>query len=107
MQINVSSKLFDMTSVIEEYIVSKSEKLTRFYNRIVQIDVKIEKTTHGYTSEIIVDVEHHDPIIANNEDNDMHASIDGCIDRAVRQLTDLKSRLRDDKHNTPTGGIER
>jgi len=64
-------------------------------------------TTHGYTSEIIVDVEHHDPIIANNEDNDMHASIDGCIDRAVRQLTDLKSRLRDDKHNTPTGGIER
>ena len=107
MQINVSSKLFDMTSAIEEYIVSKSEKLTRFYNRIGQIDVKIEKTTHGYTSEIIVDVEHHDPIIANNEDNDMHASIDGCIDRAVRQLTDLKSRLRDDKHNTPTGGIER
>ena len=107
MQINVSSKLFDMTSTIEEYIVSKSEKLTRFYNRIGQIDVKIEKTTHGYTSEIIVDVEHHDPIIANNEDNDMHASIDGCIDRAVRQLTDLKSRLRDDKHNTPTGGIDR
>ena len=48
MQINVSSKLFDMTSAIEEYIVSKSEKLTRFYNRIVQIDVKIEKTSHGY-----------------------------------------------------------
>ena len=107
MQINVSSKLFDMTSAIEEYIVSKSEKLTRFYNRIGQIDVKIEKTTHGYTSEIIVDVEHHDSIIANNEDKDMHASIDGCIDRAVRQLTDLKSRLRDDKHNTPTGGIDR
>ena len=107
MQINVSSKLFDMTSAIEEYIVSKSEKLTRFYNRIGQIDVKIEKTTHGYTSEIIIDVEHHDSIIANNEDKDMHASIDGCIDRAVRQLTDLKSRLRDDKHNTPTGGIDR
>ena len=104
MQINVSSKLFDMTPAIELYIVGKSEKLTRFYNRIEQIDVKIKKTTHGYTSEIIVDVEHHDPIIANNEDNDMHASIDCCIDRAVRQLTDLKSRLRDDKHNTPTGG---
>ena len=96
-----------MTPAIEEYIVGKSEKLTRFFNRIEKIDVKIEKTTHGYTSEIIADVEHHDLIIANNEDNDMHASIDGCIDRAVRQLTDLKSRLRDDKHNTPTGGNER
>ena len=93
-----------MTPAIEEYIVGKSEKLTRFYDHIEQIDVKIEKTTHGYTSEIIVDVEHHDPIIANNEVNDMHASVDGCIDRAVRQLTDLKSRLRDDKHNMPTGG---
>ena len=96
-----------MTPAIEEYIVGKSEKLTRFFNRIEKIDVKIEKTTHGYTSEIIADVEHHDLIIANNENNDMHASIDGCIDRAVRQLTDLKSRLRDDKHNTPTGGNER
>ncbi|HJN71059.1 MAG TPA: ribosome-associated translation inhibitor RaiA [Phycisphaerales bacterium] len=107
MQINVSSKLFDMTPTIEEYIVGKSEKLTRFFDRIEQIDVKIEKTTHGYTSEIIANVEHHDPIVANNENNDMHASIDGCVDRAVRQLTDLKSRLRDDKHNTPTGGNER
>ncbi len=107
MQINVSSKLFDMTPAIEEYIMGKSEKLTRFFDRVEQIDVKIEKTTHGYTSEIIADVEHHDPIIAHNENNDMHASIDGCVDRAVRQLSDLKSRLRDDKHNTPTGGTER
>jgi len=53
------------------------------------------------------DVEHHDDIIASNEDNDMHASIDGCIDRSVRQLTDLKSRIRDNKHNTPTGGQDR
>lgn len=107
MQVNVSSKLFDMTPTIEEYIIGKSEKLTRFYNRIEQINVLIEKTTHGYTSEIIADVEHHDPIVAHNEDDDMHASIDGCVDRAVRQLSDLKSRLRDDKHNTPTGGNER
>jgi putative sigma-54 modulation protein len=107
MQVNVSSKLFEMTPTIEEYIVGKSEKLTRFYDRIEQINVLVEKTTHGYTSEIIVDIEHHDPIVAHNEDKNMHASIDGCVDRAVRQLSDLKSRLRDDKHHTPTGGNTR
>lgn len=96
-----------MTPAIEEYVRGKSEKLTRFFDRIEQINVLIEKTTHGYTSEIIADVEHHDPIVANNENDDMHASIDGCVDRAVRQLSDLKSRLRDDKHNTPTGGNQR
>lgn len=107
MQINISSKHIEMTPSIEEYIHSKAEKLTRFYDRIEQIDVKIEKTTHGFIAEIITDVEHHDNIVATNEDNDMHASIDGCVDRSVRQLTDLKSRIRDHKHNTPTGGQDR
>ena len=107
MRINISSKHLEMTPSIEEYILSKASKLTRFYDRIEQIDVKIEKSTHGFIAEIISDVEHHDNIVATNEDSDMHAAIDGCIDRSVRQLTDLKSRIRDHKHNTPTGGQDR
>jgi len=107
MQIKISSKHLEMTPSIEEYINTKADKLTRFYDRIEQIDVKIEKTTHGFTVEIISDVEHHDPIIANSEDSDVYASIDSCIDKSVRQLTDLKSKLRDHKHNTPTGGQDR
>ena len=96
-----------MTSNIEEYINTKADKLTRYFDRIEQIEVKLEKTTHGFTTEIISDVEHHDPIISNSEATDIYASIDRCIDKNVRQLTDLKSKLRDHKHNTPTGGQER
>jgi len=107
MQINVSSKNLDMTPTIQEYSHSKAEKLMRFYDRIEQIDVKIEKTTHGFTAEVITDVEHHDNIVSTSEDNDMHAAIDSCIDKSVRQLTDLKNKLRDHKHNTPTGGQDR
>ena len=107
MRINISSKHLDLTPTIEEFINTKAEKLTRFFDRIEQIDVKIEKTTHGFTAEIISDIEHHDPIVSNNEDPDLYASIDGSIDKSVRQLTDLKTRLRDHKHNTPTGGQDR
>ncbi|MDP7005674.1 MAG: ribosome-associated translation inhibitor RaiA [Phycisphaerales bacterium] len=107
MQINVISKQIDMTQSIEEYAKTKAEKLPRFYDRIEQIDVKIEKTSHGFIAEIITDVEHHDNIIANCEDNDLHAAIDSCIDKSVRQLTDLKTKIRDHKHNTPTGGQDR
>jgi putative sigma-54 modulation protein len=107
MQINVISKHFDMTPTIEEYAQSKSEKLTRFYDRIEQIDMKIEKTTHGFTVELISDIEHHDNIVSKSEDNDLHVAIDSCVDKSVRQLTDLKNKLRDNKHNTPAGGQER
>jgi|TARA_B100000959_G_scaffold248614_1_gene275672 putative sigma-54 modulation protein len=107
MRINVSSKNLDMTPPIEEYAQAKAEKLMRFYNRIEQIDVKIEKTTHGFTVELITDVEHHDNIVSTSEDNDMYAAIDSCVDKSVRQLTDLKNKLRDHKHNTPAGGQDR
>jgi putative sigma-54 modulation protein len=107
MQINVSSKNIEMTSTIEEYAQTKAEKLTRFYDRIEQIDVKIEKTTHGFTAEIITDIEHYDNIIANCENDDLHAAIDSCVDKSVRQLTDLKTKTRDHKHNTPAGGQNR
>jgi len=107
MQINVTSKLLEMTPTIEEYARTKAEKLTRFYDRIEQIDVKIEKTTHGFTMEIITDIEHHDNIISTSEEKDLHAAIDNCVDKNVRQLTDLKSKLRDQKHNTPAGGQDR
>tara|TARA_B100000959_G_C14882275_1_gene583073 strand:+ start:405 stop:725 length:321 start_codon:yes stop_codon:yes gene_type:complete len=101
MQINISSKRLDVTPAIEEYIRTKVDKLTRFYNRIEQIDVKIEKTTHGFIAEIITDVEHHDDIISNSEEDDMHAAIDCCVDRSVRQLTDLKNKIKDHhKHNS-------
>ena len=96
-----------MTPTIEEYAQSKSEKLTRFYDRIEQIDMKIEKTTHGFTVELISDIEHHDNIVSKSEDNDLHVAIDSCVDKSVRQLTDLKNKLRDNKHNTPAGGQER
>lgn len=107
MQINVTSKHINLTPAIEEYISSKTEKLTRFYDRIEQIDVKIEKVKHGFIAEIISHVEHHAPIISSCDDPNLHASIDGCVDRNVRQLTDLKTRLRDHKNNTPTGGQDR
>ncbi len=107
MQINVSSKHIDLTPTIEEYITTKTEKLTRFYDRIEQVDVKIEQTKQGFTTEIIASVERHDSIVSTSKELDLYASIDGCIDRSVRQLTDLKTRLRDQKHNTPTGGQDR
>lgn len=96
-----------MTETLEEYIRTKTKKLTRYFDQIKQIDVKIEKTKHGFSIEIIADVEHYDVIVSNSNNRDIYAAIDGCIDRSVRQLTDLKSKLRDDKHNTPAGGQER
>ena len=64
MQINVSSKHMTITPAIESYAIKKVDKLRRFFDRIQQIDVVIDKAKNGYTTEIITNVEHHEPFIA-------------------------------------------
>ena len=106
MQINISSKHTDMTPTIEEYAMKKAGRLPRYFDRIESIEVVLDKTKNDFQVEVICMIEHGDPIIARAEASDMYACIDQCMDRSTRQLTDHKSRLRDRKHNTSTGGKE-
>ena len=104
MDIKISSKHMDLTPAIEQYAEKKVQKLSRFFDRIQEISVVIEKIKNDYRTEIIVDVEHHDDFVATGDDQDLYASIDASADRMTRQLSDHKSKLRDNKHHTPTGG---
>ena len=104
MQIKISSKHVQVSDPIEEYASKKIEKFPRYFDRIQQVELVIEKVKKGHRVEIITDVEHHDPIIATSEHDDLYACIDLGIERSIRQLKDHKSRLRDNKHHTPTAG---
>jgi putative sigma-54 modulation protein len=105
MQIKISSKHMDITPAIESYATKKVDKLRRFFDRIQQIDVVIDKAKNGYTTEIITDVEHHEPFVSTSTHDDLYACIDLGVDRSIRQLKDHKSKLRDNKHHAPTSGI--
>jgi putative sigma-54 modulation protein len=104
MQIKISSKHMPLTPAIQQYATRKVEKFPRFFDRILQIELVIDKARNGYTVEIRSDVEHHEDFVARATDPDLYACIDQGVDRAVRQLKDHKSRLRDNKHHTSVGG---
>jgi putative sigma-54 modulation protein len=104
MQIKISTKHMDITPAIEDYATKKVQKFSRYFDRIQQIDVVIDKVRNGYAVEIRTDVEHHDDFVATSTDPDLYACIDLGVDRAIRQLTDHKSKLRDNKHHTPMSG---
>jgi len=106
MQINISSKHMELTPAIEEYATKKIDKLHRFFDQIQQVDAVIDKAKNGYTLEIIISVVHHEPFVATSDHEDLYACIDLGIDRSIRQLKDHKSRLRDNKRHSSTGGKE-
>ena len=107
MQINISSKHMELTPAIEEYATRKLDKLVRYFDRIQQVEAVIDRVKNVFSVEIITDVERHEPFVATSEHEDLYACIDLGIDRAIRQLTDHKSRLRDNKHHTSTGGRDK
>ena len=107
MQVNISSKHIQVTPAIEEYASKKIEKFPRYFNRVQQVDVVIDKAKQGYTVDIITNVEHHEPFVATSAHEDLNACLDVGIDKSIRQLKDHKSRVRDNKkHRTPMSGNE-
>ena len=94
MRINISCKHMELTAPIEEYIRRKAEKLSRFYDRIQQVDVILATIPNGDAVEILTDVERHEDFIANCESPDLYACIDGAVDREIRQLSDHKERTK-------------
>ncbi len=106
MQVKISSKHVQVTPAIQEYASKKIEKFPRYFNRIQQVEVIIDKARTGYTVEIITDVEHHEPFVASSSHEDLYACLDVGIDRSLRQLKDHKSKLRDNRHTTPLSGNE-
>jgi putative sigma-54 modulation protein len=99
MQVNIVGRHMTLTPAIEEYIHRKMEKLPRHFDRVQQIEVIVQKETNEYHVEIVTDVEHHRDFIANGRHEDLYACVDITTDRAVRQLSDWKDRLRQHKQH--------
>jgi putative sigma-54 modulation protein len=106
MQTSITTRHGDPTPAIEEYINKKADRFTRYFDRISSIEVIVDHQKSEHLIECIIRVEHSEPLVSHASATDLYAAIDQCADRAVRQLTDLKSKLKDHKHHTPTSGVE-
>lgn len=98
MEFKISGKHIEITPPIHDYAEKKSQKLHRYYDRIQEIAVVVDKPDRLFQVELIVDVEHREPFIARDHHEDLYAGIDLVMDKMERQLTDHKEKLRNRKH---------
>lgn len=106
MTVVVSSRHMEVTPPLKAYAEQKVNKLTRYYDRIQEIEVVIDGGKTGRV-EVIVNAEHKNMFIAHEEGSDAYASIDLCVDKLERQLTDHKEKIRNRKHPEDTDGTGR
>ena len=97
----------DVTIPLKTYAEQKAGKLTKYYDRIQEIEVVLDAAKDGVRVEMIVNAEHKNMFIANHVDGDAYACIDACMDKLERQLSDHKKKYRNRKHpeesHKPTG----
>lgn len=101
MVVTISARHMDVTEALRNYAQQKVAKLTKYYDRIQEIEVVFDAGKESVNVEVIVHAEHRDMFVAHEGGTDTYASIDGCVHKLERQLTEHKQMLRNRKHPEP------
>ena len=109
MVVTVSARHMDVTPALKSFAEEKVTKLTKYYDRIQEIEVIFDAHKDGARVEVIVNAEHNDVFLAHAEDGDAYAGVDACCEKLERQLSDHKKKHRNRKHpdvgTTAKGGL--
>ncbi|MCB9893384.1 MAG: ribosome-associated translation inhibitor RaiA [Planctomycetes bacterium] len=98
MRITITAKHVKVTDKMKDYAREKLEKLERYFNRIANISVILDQEGKDNVCEINISTDTHhqlSSIVRNQED--MHAAVDLCIDKAHRQVGKIKEKLKSHK----------
>jgi len=96
--VTVSSRHMEVTEPLKSYATTKAGKLSKYYDRIQEIEVIFDNRKDGTRVEMIVNAEHKNIFVAHHDDGDAYACIDGCIHKLERQLSEHKKKYRNRKH---------
>ena len=98
MLVTISSRHMDVTEPLKTYAEQKAGKLTKYYDRIQEIEVVFDNGKDQTNVEMIVNAEHKNMFIASHDEGDAYACVDGCVHKLERQLSDHKKKMRNRKH---------
>ena len=98
MLVVVSSRHMEVTEPLKTYAEQKASKLTRYFDRIHEIEVIFDTAKQTMRVEMIVHADRRGMFVATFDHDDAYACVDGCMDKLERQLSDHKKKFRNRKH---------
>lgn len=98
MRIIVTGRHVELTDELKTYVNEKAGKLSRYYDRIHEIDVVVSKDAGSLEVEIIARADHHNRFVAKQRNSDPFACVDLVVEALGRQLTRHKEKHRNRMH---------
>jgi putative sigma-54 modulation protein len=97
----VSSRHMEVSPALKQYAEEKVQKLTRYYDRIQEIEIVIDVIDRAKKTlevEVIVNGEKKNLFIAKHQGDDANGCIDYCVRTLERQLSDHHKLVKNRKH---------
>jgi putative sigma-54 modulation protein len=98
MNLNIDSIHFKADSKLLEYITEKAEKLDKFYDKSIDLNVKLKLGGNGQVKDKIVEYVLNVPgekLFVSSIEKTFEAAADNGIDSLKRQLKRHKDKLRE------------
>ncbi len=104
MQIEISIRHGDLDAAQHRYLHDKAEKLTKYFSRLMAIEVAVDHVKHAWNIEILVSAEHKHDFVAHETGATPAAAMDACVHKIEQQLRKYKERVQKHKGEATVGG---
>ena len=105
MQVLVTGRHIEVTEEVRDYVRAKAGKLSKFYDRIHEIEVVLDQESAEISAEIIVRADHKHTFVASGTGPEIAPLIDVISEKIERQLKKLKEKRRNHKGGIAADGI--
>ncbi len=95
MQINVTTRHGHLNESTQERLVSKVEKLIRFFERLTAIEVVVDlKDSSKPRVDINVSAEHKHDFVAHDEADNLLSAVESAVHKMEQQLRRYKEKVQ-------------
>lgn len=95
MEIVVTGRCPEITPTMKRHAQRKVGKLSRYFEGTNQVEVVLDRDGADSKVELIIGVSRGGTIVSQCRDEDLYAAIDKVLDKAEKQLTRYKEKLKD------------
>lgn len=92
MRINFTTRHFKSSDNVRDYAEKKVQRLSRYYDRIIDCEIVLDREKLNYVAEMFVKV-YSQKLVAQERSEDIYKSIDLAVDKLERQLKKFKGKL--------------
>ena len=97
MNLSITGHHLEVTPPLRDYVTQKLERITRHFDRVIDVKVFLSVDKLVQKAEINIHVRGKD-IFAEASDEDLYAAIDALVDKLDRQVLKYKDKQNDHGH---------